>query len=66
MKPSTPKCRKCGSEALKATSSQQFRQIKGHRRQVADVVCLVCGHSWWSVSAAVRKLAREADKARKV
>ena len=59
-----PKCRKCGSAALRATSSQQFRQIKGHRRQVADVECLVCGHTWWSVHPAIRALARAADKAR--
>jgi RNase P subunit RPR2 len=60
----TPACRKCGSSALRATSSQQFRTMKGKRRQVADVVCLVCGHQWWSVHPAIRKQAREADKAR--
>jgi hypothetical protein len=59
-----PKCRKCGSTDITATSSQQRRTIKGKLRAVADAVCNHCGHSWWSVHPAIRKLARELDKDR--
>lgn len=64
MTPRTPTCRKCGSTSLTATSSQQYRQIKGKRRQVADVVCNQCGHQWWSVSPVVRAMARKLDRQR--
>lgn len=59
-----PRCRKCGSTTLTATSSQQMRTIKGRRRHVSDVTCDHCGHSWWSVHPAIRALARKADRAR--
>jgi hypothetical protein len=61
-----PKCRKCGSTDVSATSSTQYRSMDGRLRQVADAVCGRCGHTWWSVSPAIRKLARDADKARKL
>ena len=61
----TPYCHVCGSTDLTATSSQQMRVVKGRKRQVADVACDCCGHSWWSVHPAVRAMARAADKARK-
>lgn len=62
--PATPKCRKCGSTKIKATSSQQMRRINGQQRLVADAVCDGCGHSWWSYHPEIRKLAREADAQR--
>lgn len=63
-KHSTPYCHHCGSRTLTATSSQQFRIVKGKRRQVADVVCDRCSHSWWSVHPVVRAMARKADAER--
>ena len=60
----TPKCRKCGSTDITATSSQQYRTFAGKKRKVADAVCGKCGWSWWSRSKAVLRLAREADQAR--
>lgn len=64
MRTITPKCRRCGSTKISATSSQQFRMIGGKKRQVADAICTNCGHTWWSVNPAIRKLAREADAKR--
>jgi ribosomal protein L40E len=61
----TPKCRKCGSTDIRATSSQQMRRINGKKRLVADAVCGNCGHTWWSYHPAIRKLAKQADAARK-
>lgn len=62
--PRTPECRRCGSTALTATSSQQYRYVKGYKRLLADVTCDGCGHSWWSVHPAIRAMARKADEAR--
>jgi hypothetical protein len=61
----TPKCRKCGSTNLKATSSQQMRRLNGRQRLVADVVCNGCDHSWWSHDKRILAMARAADAARK-
>lgn len=60
----TPRCRKCGSTDITATSSQQMRARDGKNRLHADAVCNHCGHQWWSIAKAVLRLAREADKAR--
>lgn len=60
-----PRCHKCGATTLTATSSQQMRIIKGKKRQVADVACDHCGHTWWSVHPAIKKAARALDAARK-
>lgn len=60
-----PTCRMCGSAKLKPTSSQQFRVIDGKRRQVVDVACNACGHTWWSVRKVFRAAARKLDAARK-
>jgi uncharacterized protein with PIN domain len=65
MKARTPKCRRCKSTDISATSSQQFRVIDRKRQQVADAVCNECGHTWWSVNPVIRALARQADTARK-
>jgi hypothetical protein len=59
-----PKCRKCGSADIRATSSQQYRRINGEKRLVADAVCNNCSHSWWSYHPAIKALAREADAER--
>lgn len=61
----TPKCRECGSSDLTATSSTQYRVISGRKRQVADVVCNSCGHTWWSVNPKLRAQARQLDAERK-
>lgn len=57
-------CRECQSTDVKATSSTQFRQVRGKKRQVADVICQNCGHSWWSVHPMARQQARQQDLAR--
>ncbi len=59
------RCHKCGRTALTPTSSQQMRVIKGKKRQVADVACDYCGHTWWSVHPEIRKRARALDQARR-
>lgn len=59
-----PKCRNCGSTDIEATSSQQMRRIRGKKRLVADVVCMTCEHSWWSVNKIALRMAREADAER--
>lgn len=61
---STPTCRKCGSDDIRATSSQQMRSINGKKRLVADAVCNGCNHSWWSYHPAIKARARAADKER--
>ena len=65
----TPTCRQCGSTAITVTSSQQMvldrrKGMEGRKRQAADAICEHCGNQWWSVSRAIRALARAADKAR--
>lgn len=65
MRTITPKCRKCGSTDVSATSSQQYRTIGGKKRQVADAVCDRCGHTWWSVNPEIRRQARRMDAAHK-
>lgn len=50
---------------MKATSSQQYRQIRGVKRQAADAACDNCGHTWWSVNPAIRAQARRLDVSRK-
>lgn len=59
-----PKCRKCQSTDISATSSQQMRKVKGVQKLHAEAICDHCGHSWWSVHPAIKALARKADKAR--
>jgi hypothetical protein len=59
-----PKCR-CQSTKITATSSTQFRTIRGKRRAVADAVCGSCGNTWWSINPAIIAMARAQDKARK-
>lgn len=59
-------CRECGSRNVSATSSQQYRQVRGKRRQVADIVCDNCGHQWWSIHPQARALARQEDAKRKI
>lgn len=56
-----PKCRRCRSTNLRVTSSTQFRQVHGKSREVADVVCDGCGHTWWSIAKGLRALAHIAD-----
>ena len=58
------KCPTCRSTDLVATSSEQYRTVKGKKRLVADVECMTCGHAWWSVSKIARRMAREADAER--
>jgi hypothetical protein len=60
-----PKCRKCGSDQITATSSQQQLKVDGVKRLHAEAVCGNCSHTWWSVHPTIKRLAREADKARK-
>lgn len=58
-------CHNCNSRAVKPTSSEQMRKVRGELKLVADVVCSSCGHSWWSAHPIALEKARAMDKHRK-
>lgn len=57
MKPSVPKCPRCGSRSgiasIRATGQRRLRWVDGTMKRQAEATCGFCGWRWWSVHPAL-------------